>query len=156
MKQKRPFHNVNYENMFVFHVRNDITPDPEKALKDPMNGTLLNGSMRAITVVVLIDGTDAAYGIGRCEWKYQFNRKLARAVALGRAKQALWNSGLVDQSFNAVWYKQGTAHDFISSDFKSRLSQAKSLARRLIQDVNDRTAAINAKVQVDRMKKSKE
>ncbi len=49
---------------------------------------MLFGS-RAATVAIIIKGSCAAYGVARCQWRFQFCRKLAREVAIGRAKQAM-------------------------------------------------------------------
>lgn len=156
MKHRRPFHDINFESLFVFHVRNDMkNQSPEKAALDPMNGTILHPGLRAITVVVVVDGKDVAYGIGRCEWKYQFCRKLARTVATGRAKQALWYHGMIDHNMNANWYKQGTAAFKESPDPKEKYAQAKILARTLIEKINDRASAMASKVEIDRRKKEK-
>lgn len=151
MKHRRPFHDVKFDSMFVFHVRNDIKMTPV----NPMCGTILHSGLRAITVVVIIDGKDAAYGIARCEHKYQFCRKLARTVALGRAKQALWHSGLVDQDMNANWRKQGTCVLKDTSDIKEKYFDAKLLARKLIGKINDQTEAMIARIRIDRKKKEK-
>ncbi len=93
----RSFHAIEPDHLFVFHTRRDMPPRKGEIGND----VKLRGS-RAATVVIVIWGNEMAYGIARCQWCLSFNRKLAREVAIGRAKQVLGASACA-----VDWLKQG-------------------------------------------------
>jgi hypothetical protein len=96
--KKRSFHAIVPMHSFVFHVRNDVPPKKG----DIANDVTLHNGTRAATVVVMIKNGLVTFGIARCEWDYQFNKKLARSIATGRAKQAFTK----DPALMREWWKQ--------------------------------------------------
>jgi|GEM_PF-5695863 hypothetical protein len=96
--KKRAFHAIVPQNSFTFHLRNDIPPRKG----DLTNDVVLHWSTRSATIVICVKDNLISWGIARCEWGYQFCKKLARAVATGRAKQAF-----VKPAGTSDWYKQG-------------------------------------------------
>jgi len=94
----RTFHAIVPDHLFIFHVRND-----EKNPKGSIAGEVTLIGSRAATVAVIVFNHKIVYGIARCQWAYQFNRKLAREVATGRAKKAY-----AGMSKKIEWYNEGT------------------------------------------------
>jgi hypothetical protein len=131
---KRPFHAIIPQSLFVFHLRNDVPPKKG----DLSNVAALTKDLRGTTVVVMIidgkQGSFVTWGIGRCEWGYQFNKKLARSVAIGRAKQAF-----VKDAEDMKWYEQGIEpFPGVGPEKDAMYTFSREMARRLIAKINNR------------------
>jgi len=145
--KKRAFHAIVPEHSFTFHVRNDV--DPRKG--DIANEITLHRGTRAATIVVMISNGLVTSGIARCEWGYQFNKKLARSVATGRAKQAFAK----EPALMKEWWKQGItdmATKETSKDFW--YEYARNFAINLVYRLNDRAEQINSTKRIHDQKNS--
>lgn len=135
-KRKRAFHAIVPDQLFVFHVRNDVAPRKG----DLINEIALHDKLRGVTIVILVFNGNMAWGIGRCEWKDQFNKKLARAVATGRAKQAI---GLA-YSHSLNWLKQGIVpYPNGSKEYKEIYKTCRNYAGELIMKLTARALSMN-------------
>jgi hypothetical protein len=130
LSKKRVFHAIVPQSSFVFHLRNDVPPKKG----DLSNLISLHNGLRGITVVVMVYMGQLSWGIGRCEWGYQFNKKLARSVAIGRAKQA-FTKDFEDME----WYEQG-AESFpgVGDDKDALYNFSREKAYQLIKKINER------------------
>ena len=133
--KKREFHAIVPEHSFTFHVRNDVPPKKG----DLANEVPLHLGTRAATLVVMVSNGLVTYGIARCQWDYQFNKKLARSVASGRAKQAF----IKHPSLMKEWWKQNI-HDMPSKETGKDFwySYCRAFAGGVIQRINERSAAL--------------
>lgn len=128
----RPFHAIEPDHEFVFHIRADIEPHGKGDLG---NQVKLVGS-RAATIVVMNKGGITSYGVGRCQWEFPFNRKLGREVARGRAKQALYAPpSILDSSY------RGRAIPLLADDPKEIFAIARNVALEIINKLNWRARA---------------
>jgi hypothetical protein len=128
----RGFHALKPDHLFVFHVRNDFPEIPKGNIGSEVK---LAGS-RAATVVVVVKSRILAYGIARCQWKFPFNRKLARKVATGRALQALGTS--IKDPIH--WENHGIAFGEVTSTMteKDIYQISRKAAIRLIESLSSR------------------
>ena len=124
----RPFHTVVPDHEFVFHIRKDVPPRKGEIGND----VSLAGS-RAATVAVVIKNHHVFYGLSKCQWEYQFCRKLGRHVALGRAMHAM---SLFPER-QASWTDRGWAdHLGYDADAKAVYSHARAVAINIISGVS--------------------
>lgn len=123
----RSFHAIEPDHQFIFHTRNDIPPRKGEIGND----VELKGS-RAATIAVLVKGTTVKYGVARCQWAYQFCRKLARDVAIGRAKQAFVYADPMK------WDKHGTIEGVSLADPKEIYKAVRTSAVELIRAMSMR------------------
>jgi len=142
MKSKlRQFHSIQPDFTFINHGRNDMEAPHKGDLCTRVN---LPDDIRGLTICVIFKGRDVAYGVARCEWKYPFNKKLARKVAIGRAKQALdryWDNDVEDLK----WWKQGIvimAHR--PTDRKEQFASASLFAEDLVKKLQLRTQELRS------------